>query len=907
MSHANIEALFKPSSVAVIGARGDGRSPGDVAMRNLLGAGFAGPVMPVAEDVSAISGVLTYDDVDSLPLTPDLALICSGPRTLEGHVRALAGRGTRAAMLLTPPPGDQDQEQDAESGLIEAAGSMRLLGPGSLGAIVPASGLNASLAHTNALAGGIAFLTQSESLFTTVLDWTRDHGIGFSHLISLGEQWDVNIHQVIDHLSSDPHTRSILLYIEHLSNARRFMSAARASARNKPILVIKPGQVLDQATPAQACPIETTSRDAIYDVAFRRAGIVRVDDIDALFDGAQTLARSRPLKGDKLAILTNGRSAGLLAADALLEGRGSLAEFNAETRGRLADDPVSCRSQGNPVVLPFDADGKQYAEALGVLLKAKGVNAVLVLHVPFAEVDTEKIASAVAEAASRAKRTLLTCWLGSEAAEQARRIFATAEIPTYETPSKAIRTFLHMVYYRRNQEMLMQTPDSLPSDFFPDTSRAREIMERALDEDRSLLGETEARDVLAAYGVPVVETRAVKSGKEAVRAAEDIGYPVALKVRSAQVSQPFDVGGVALDLETAEEVWDEAAKMAQRVHRLRPDAYIDGYTIQKMGRRPGAHELFIGMFVDPVFGPILRFGHGGMAMRLIRDTSVALPPLNMTLAREMVFRTRIARLLEGAEGVRKADIDDICLTLIQISQLIADLPHVVALEINPLFADDKGVLALGAKIWVGRPGVEDAADRLAIRPYPRELEECANLRNGDRILLRPIRPEDAQAHFEFVKRIDEEDLRYRFFGTVRAFEFSDMAGFTQIDYDREMAFIAVRENVEPTQTLGVVRASTDPDNVEAEFAIVVRSDMKGQGLGSILFDKLIRYCRARGTDYLTGQALADNKGMIGLSKKFGFEVTPDPQDPDLVNMRLPLSPGDRDATDTGTGRGGEAG
>ncbi|MBU1610466.1 MAG: GNAT family N-acetyltransferase, partial [Proteobacteria bacterium] len=544
----------------------------------------------------------------------------------------------------------------------------------------------------------------------------------------------------------------------------------------------------------------------------------------------------------------------------------------------------------NPVSIPFDAAGEQYAEAVKALLKDKGVDAVLAMHVPFAGLDADEVAEGLATSLKRVRRMVLTSWLGTGTARNAREIFHEAGIPSYDTPDKAIRAYMFMVQYQRNQEMLIETPASLPSDFFPDTTTAREVILHALKEGRSILTEPEAKDVLASYGIPVVETRITVSARDAVIAADELGYPVALKLRSPQISQPLDVGGVILDLETPEQVWDAAGSVLARVSRERPDAYIEGFTVQKMGRRPGAHELFISAKVDQVFGPVIHFGHGGMSRDMVRDRAVALPPLSMSLARELVGRTRISKLLPGTPTMPKADMDDICLTVIQVSQLLIDLPQITNLDINPLFADDLGVLALGARVEIETFNAEGAS-RLAIRPYPRELEECTILKDGAKITIRPIRPEDEPAHRAFIEGLSDEDLRLRFFGSVRRdFDQKDMAAFTQIDYDREMAFIAqTTDERGAPKTIGVSRTITRPDNAEAEFAIVISSELKGQGLGSMLFKKSIDYTRDRGTTILSGQTMHENKGMQGLATKFGFNIKPDPLDDDLVVMELDFS------------------
>lgn len=896
MSVTNLEYLFKPKSVAVIGATNDPRNAGNIVMRNIMAGGFMGPVMPVSNQAEAIAGVLTHPSVRHLPKAPDLAVVCSPLDEVPETIHSLKERGTRGAVLMgagfasmTP-----DEREDIKSTILNIADppSIRIIGPKSLGFMVPSLNLNASLAHATVQPGKVAFISQSDSLFATVLDWAIAKGVGFSHMIALGSRIDVTFADILDYLGSDPLTRSIMLYVESIKDAREFMSAARAASRNKPVLVIRPGQALDTVLGDLKLKETGDHRlvDAVYDVAFRRAGMLRVENIDGMFDAAQTLGTPRHVYGKKLAILTNGTSAGILAADRLLDGGGELAELSESTVEAI--DGLLGRenwSRANPVDIPFNANGKTYSEVLKLLVKDRGSNGILVMHVPWTSQPDIEVAEALRDALKRVKRMVLTAWLGSGAAEQSRAIFHKADIPTYETPTHAVRAFLYMAEYLQNQELLIETPDSLPSDFFPDTSSVRDIVDAALADGRDELNEPEVKDILAAYGIPVVETRIAVSAKEAVIAADEIGYPVALKLRSPQVPQPFDVGGVLLDLETPERVWEGAASILARCTRERPDAYIEGFTVQKMGRRPGAHELFVSANVDPVFGPVLAFGHGGMAREMIQDRALTLPPLSMSLAKELVGRTRIATLLKGTPSHLPADINDICLTLVQISQLIVDVPQITAIDINPLYADSEGVLALGGKIGVA-PFDGHGEKRLAIRPYPRELEECVTTKSGRHVTLRPIRPEDEDTHRIFLSSLTDEDLRLRFFGVVqRDFDHKDIARFTQIDYDREMAFIATApdESGEP-ETLGVMRTNTKPDNSEAEFAIVVRSDQKGEGLGSLLFHKGIRYTKDRGTAMLTGQTMIENKAMQGLSKKFGFEVTPDRHDEDLVNMELDM-------------------
>ena len=633
--------------------------------------------------------------------------------------------------------------------------------------------------------------------------------------------------------------------------------------------------------------------DDVYDAAFRRAGMLRVSDIDALFDTVETLARTRPISGDRLAILTNGGSPGFLAADELIMRRGRLAELSQETRDALAEALGNQWSYWNPLVISSQSGGEVYETALKILVKDKNVDGVLAMHNPTATVTSAEVAEAIIRGAKKTKKNIFTSWLGIEKRRtRARQMFDKAGICTYFTPEKAVRAFLNMVEYRRNQDLLMETPASLPKDFDPDTFAAKRIVSKALDQQRQVLTEPEAKDVLSAYDIPTVPSALCSDldGIEgAVEAAVELGFPVALKVISPEIKRKSLAGGVALDLENEEQVREAAKAVLLRVRLLRPDARILGFTVQRMVHRAHAHELHIEVATDPVFGPILRFGQGGSLQEVAGDIQAALPPLNMSLAKELVSRTKAFSLLQGYEGHPQVDLDSIYLTLIKISQLTIDIPDIFELEINPLYADDKGVLALDAQIRIARAEVS-GPEQLAIRPYPGELVECAVLKNGQHVTLRPIRPEDEPAHYEFLEHVSAEDKRLRFFGNVGMLPRQEMHKLCQIDYAREMAIIAIGPTgEEDTGTLGVVRAITDPENLVAEFAILLRSDIKRTGLGRMLMEKIIRYCRSRGTQRIVGQALMENKGMVGLARAVGFEVKKN-YDDEVWEFNLQLNP-----------------
>lgn len=893
MSVRHLEYLFKPGSVAVIGASEAPKSIGGVVMRNLLRAGFTGPIMPVNPKYQAVAGVLTYKDVPSLPLAPDLGVICTPPATVPTIIQQLGERGTRAAIVITAGLADHQMPdgRTAQDAMLAAAKPhlLRILGPNCVGLLIPGIGLDATFAHATIEPGSLAFVSQSGGFCTATLDWARARGIGFSYFISLGNSADVDFGDTLDYLASAPDAGAILLYMESIGpdEARKFMSAARAASRNKPVLAIKAGRNPAGARAAASHTGALAGSDDVYAAALRRAGILRVDSLDELFDGVETLARSKPLEGERLAILTNGGGPGVIATDALISEQGQLAEFSAATLQKLNALLPGTWSQGNPVDMIGDADANTYASSLRILLDDPGVDAILVLNAPSAVAPPEGAARGIVDIVKKSKLPILTSWLGGEAAGRARGIFAEAEIPTYDTPEKAVRAFMHIVRYRRNQQILTQVPPSLPTDFTPWPGIAQLIVDNALSESRELLSEPEAKRILAAYGVPVVETRIAATADEAVAVAEEIGLPVALKILSPDVTHKSDVGGVVLGLVTLDEVRSAAQAMLARVARHCPNAHLSGFTVQKMAQRPKAHELIIGMTTDAQFGPVMLFGSGGTAVEVIGDRTVALPPINMVLARHMISRTRIFKLLKGYRDRPPVDLDAVALVIVQVCQLIIDRPEIIELDINPLFADDQGVLALDARIRVAR-ATASGHSRLAIRPYPRELEETVRLSSGRYVELRPIRPEDQPAHRRFIERLTPEDLRFRFLGVTRDIPPKEMARLVQIDYDREMAFIAVAPNEDDVdETLAVARAVTNPDTVVANFSVMVRSDLKRTGLGTAMLEKLIAYCVHRGIRELVGQVLANNQAMLALGQKLGFKVAPIPES-DRCELRLHL-------------------
>jgi acetyltransferase len=877
MSAVHLERMFRPRSVAVVGANNKPHRVGGVILRNLLAGGFEGPIMPVNPRYDAVAGVLTYPDVSSLPRVPDLAILCTPPDTIPDLVDELGARGTKAVVVvarglgaLRGPDGRTLEERTL---LTARAHGVRLLGGGTLGILSPNVGLNASFSRGAALPGNIGFVSQSDAVGTLLLDWARPRRVGFSHFVSLGDAADVGFGEVLDFLGSDPDTRAILVYVESLRDRRSFMAAARGAARNKPVLAIKAGRRADPGGAPPALSADTLSLvepDDVFDAALRRAGVVRVRDVGELFDAVQTLAHARPLSGERLAVVSNGGGVGLIVADELDAGGLRVGALSPALAARLRKVMPASWDGRHPLDILVDAPAERWSAVLELLLASKELDAILAIQTPSTLASSADAAKAILRTLAAHPGNLLVS-LGGAGGEgdvaAARQLLVDAGVPLYDTPAEAARAFRTMVSHRRGLEALLQTPPSVPSEFRVDREAARRIVAAALAEGRDFLKIAETVGVLAAYGIPVGEIQVVETPEQAGRVARSLGFPVDVAVRSPQIRRKREVGGIARGLESAEAVEEAARAMVARVAEWRPDAHVTGFSVQRVPPRRYARELFVGAAVDPLFGPVILFGEG-RDTELLRDFAVGLPPLNLPLARELVARTRVAALLEASPNRPAADVDAICLTLMKISQLVADHPEIVEIDVNPLLADERGVLAVGGYMAIAPPTAA-GAERLAIRPYPEGLEETVTLKDGSEVMLRPVRPEDEPAHSDFVTRLSPEDSRFRFFHTVRSMPHTQLARLTQVDYDREMAFIATRPGPDGrAETIGVVRTVADAENETAELSIVVRSDLKRRGLGTHLLRKAIEYCRSRGTKEIAGDVLHENESMLELTRRF---------------------------------------
>ena len=891
MTTRNFDALFAPRSIALVGASNEPHSVGSVVARNLYSAGFEGPIMPVNPHHREIEGRRCYPSIAALPQVPDLAVIVTPAASVPGIVRELAEAGCRAAVVISAGLGEVSGGTTLRQQVLDAARPhlMRIVGPNCLGLISTPAGINASFAHLTPKAGDIALVSQSGAIVTAVLDWADARGIGFSHVVSLGDMGDADFGDLLDFLSTDRATRSILLYVENVTFAKKFMSAARIAARAKPVLVIKSGRSADGARAALSHTGALAGSDIVYDAAFKRAGVLRVNTIEELFEAAATLATGVRIRGERLTILTNGGGAGVLAVDALDAHGGHLAGMSEATRSALDAVLPAIWSRGNPVDIIGDATGERYGAALEVLMADRESDAILVLNCPTAVADGMEAGRAVAEARKHQRRIpVLTSWLGGTAAAPVRTYFAEEKIPTFDSPDDAIRAFTQLVEYRRNQELLLETPSAGVTIPPAAVAEARQILEQAAGEGRSSLSEWEAKAVLALFGIPIVPTVFVTSATEAAEEFLAIGGPAVLKVVSPQVVHKSDVGGVRLNIASAAEMEEAVASMTRNVLAAVPGAAIAGFTVQPLVTRSDAQELIVGIASDATFGPVILFGQGGKATEVIGDRSIGLPPLNSVLARRMVEDTAVARLLAGFRDVPAVPMEALTDVLVRLAELSVLLPEVGELDINPLLADGEGVVALDARIAL-KARVAKAVGP-AIRPYPRELGKVITLRDDTRYLLRPIRPEDEDALAEMVLKCTPDDLRLRFMGLMKALPHQTAARFSQIDYDREMAFVAVEPESGHREgpIFGVVRLVADPENETAEFAVLVRSDMKGKGLGYKLMTAILGYGRKRGLKRIYGEVLHENSTMLKMARDLGFHPAAAGADHDVAHIIIEL-------------------
>jgi acetyltransferase len=895
MSTYRLDRLFEPRSIAVVGASPREGSLGRAIIRNVQAAGFPGAFHLVNPRYAKIDGIATVKSLDALPAPVDVVVVAVPPNAVPQTVAAAARNGAAAAIIITAGLGHGAGSLAQSAARAAHEHGLRLVGPNCLGVMVPPARLNATFATRMALPGNLALVAQSGAIAAGMVEWAAQRHIGFSAVVSIGDQIDVDLGDLLDHFALHAPTRAILIYVESIRLARKFMSAARAAARVKPVVMVKAGRHAQGARAAATHTGALAGSDAVYDAAFRRAGLLRVRDLDELFDAAEMLGRQRPLPGKRLAILTNGGGIGVLAVDRLIDLGGTLAELSPDTRARLDAVLPPTWSRSNPLDIVGDADAARYEAALTGLLADPANDAILVMNVPTALASAPDTAKAVADlvvtqrSKSAPPKPALAVWVGAE--PSVSQVFEVAAIPHFATEADAVRGYMNLVRYYDARENLMATPPSLPEHFAPDVATARLIVDAVLRDGRSWLDPIEVARLFAAYGIPIVPIVLARDPDEAGSAAAPFlaSGGVVVKIQSRDIVHKSDVGGVALNLTSQLAVREAAAQIIARARAARPDARIAGVTLQPMIVRPKARELIAGIADDPTFGPVIAFGQGGTAVEAIDDKALALPPLDLKLAEETIARTRVSRILKAYRDVPAVKSPDVALTLVKLAQLAADFPEVRELDINPLLADETGVIALDARVAVTSPDPKFKGrghPHLAIRPYPKEWEREITLGDGTPILVRPLRPEDEPLFHAFFQQVTPHDLRLRFFSPVKHFSHTFIARLTQIDYARAMALAAIDRAT--GSLLGVVRLHADANHQTGEYAILVRSNLKGRGLGWQLMQLIIDYARHEGLQRIEGQVLRENTAMLAMCRELGFAVTSDPTDSSLALVRLNL-------------------
>ncbi len=895
MSTRYLKRFFKPRSIAIFGASEREDSMGGIVLRNLLESGFAGTLMAVNDKgYPSVNGVPCYSGVAELPEMPDLAIICTPPEAVAGIVRKLGANMVKAAMILT---GGLSLHQNSRARTLreevrEATRpyGLRILGPDCMGMLVPGSNMNASYSHANILKGKVAYVGQSGLLGTAIIDWANGQEIGFSHFLTLGDGVDVDLPSIVDYLARDPMTHAILLQMDRvIGNARNFLSAIRSASRNKLVLILKSNIPNPDGPQTPGVP----DRDRVFDAALRRAGVVRVETADELFNALETLSRMKPMRGERLAVMCNGMGPNSLATGRLLKSGGQLAQLTEETQQALRELLPPDSRVSNPVDLNGDATPQRFAEAAAILVKDPNVDALLAIHAPTRLAPSVATAEEVVKIARKTPRNLLTCWMGRASAIAARNHCNAAGIATFLTPEESVDAFMHMVDYHHNQRVMRQTPAPYQLQNLPNRERARGLLEEVQGDAREYLKHAEVGTLLNLYEIPTAKTCYAQDINGVVDCARQMGGSVAVKAMHSANVYPFSYDDsahqrwhdMALDLYSINEVRHSATKLAYRVSEKYSNDELFGFVVQQMKRGFQSLQINVGITRDPVFGPLLVFGVGGYTVDVLADRNVTIPPLNLALAREVVKRSRVYRIIAENSYQVERDVDHLSELLLRLSDMVVDLPQLQTLEINPLLLNKRGLLAVDYTATIGEPHPP------AISPYPEYLTEQITLqRSGRAAILRPIRGEDEPAHLEFYNKLSPESIRLRYFYSRGVPTHDELATWTQIDYDREMAFIvsALKFDGSGYETLGVVRAVTDADNVRAEFSVVIRDDLQGEGLGVILMQKVIDYCRSRGTLELAGSTLATNKGMQGLARKLGFRISYNAEE-EVVEMKMLLN------------------
>lgn len=882
-----LSSLFTPNSLVLFGASDRKNSVGEVVFRNILSSGFQGRIYAVNPKHTEVQGQKAYTSLGEIDQPIDLAVVATPAKTIPGIVETCGEHGIRMMLIMSAgfrETGPEGRRLEDEVTRLARSYNIRLMGPNCLGIIRPSRQLNLTFGYNNAKAGNIAFVSQSGAICTAILDWAESNDIGFSAVVSTGIAADLDFGDYLDYLVSDPLTKSILLYIEGIKDSRRFMSSLRAAARIKPVIALKVGRHTAGAEASMSHTGALVGSDETFSAALSRSGVLRVESITQLFSAAKALSSPRYRgSGERLVIITNGGGPGVMAADRAADLGIELSTLSQETLAALNKALPSVWSHGNPVDIIGDAPPERYLEAVDICLRDPGIDGAIVILTPQAMTQPTEVARAVIKSAEKSKKPVLTSWMGGGQIEEARQLFNEARIPSFRTLENAVEAFSFMAAYNKNQRLLLQTPAKLKRGYRkPDKEGARLIIESALTEQRHVLTEPESIAVLKAFNIPAVQIALAGTANEALIIAETIGFPIAMKVLSKDISHKSDAGGVRLNIDNAHEVRSAYRELLDEVKKSQPDAEISGVTVEKMYRSSTGRELMIGIIRDPVFGPVISFGSGGTAVEIMGDSAIALPPLNQRLAKDLIQRTKVSRLLADFRNMPAVNMELLVEVLLRVSNLACELPWIQEMDINPLIIDEDQVVAVDARIRVDFPKPSmDPYHHLAIHPYPAHLATQVQLNDGTDIVIRPIRPEDAEIEQKFIRELSDETKYFRFMSALHELSQEMLVRFTQIDYHSEMALIAVTQADDNEEEIGVARYITNLDKKSCEFALVVSDKWQRKGIGHHLMHKLMEIARDRGLESMEGEILSNNFKMLDLIRSLDFDISNDPDDPNI--------------------------
>ncbi|MEM0360510.1 MAG: bifunctional acetate--CoA ligase family protein/GNAT family N-acetyltransferase [Candidatus Diapherotrites archaeon] len=881
MNQEQLKKLFNPQSIAVIGASNTPGSVGLALMKNLVGSGFEGTIFPVNPKRKNVMGIHCYKSVQEIPETPEMAIIAIPAIAVPSIVKECIAKGTKAFVVLSAgfgEIGEDGKKIELELKKIIDENNCALLGPNCLGFIRPDIKLNASFATRNALPGKIALISQSGALCSGILDWALKQEVGFKYFISVGAMIDIGFSDLIDFFSSDPEVQCIVMYVETIKNARKFMSAARAFSRSRPIIVAKSGKYGESAKAAISHTGSMAGNSEVFDAAFKRAGIIRVDTILDMFNCSEALAKLPLPKGNRLAVVTNAGGPGVMAADAIIENKCRLAKLSPKAMAELEKEMPMHWSRNNPVDILGDSLPPRYGKALEIIAREEEVDGIIVIFAPQAISEPLETAKTVIEVCKKYNKPVLAAWMGESFVDEAREYFRKNNVPDYSTPEEAVKVFSYLYSYSENRKLLYETPKEIPLKVKKDSALIKKIISSYKKNHIPVMNENDSKKILAQYGLPVNETLFAKTAKEAVKNAKKIGFPVAMKISSKKITHKTDVGGIELNLLTESAVIKAFHGLKKRV-KEKTGISIEGVSIQQMVKSTGP-EVIIGASRDPIFGSIILFGAGGISVELYKDKAIALPPLDQTLAKNLIEETKVSKMLKGFRGKPPVNMPELERILVHFSKLVVDYPEIKEVDLNPVIPSEDKLFVVDARIVLDlefEKTEQNKFSHLAIMPYPEHLTKEVRLLNGAKVKLRAIMPEDEPRHLAMLRKFSPKTVRQRFFHMVRDWDHEALIRYCFNDYDREIAIVAERGKGEQRELLGVVRIMSDPGKNTAEFAIVVTDEWQRKGLGTIMLRYIMDIARQKGLSKIWGHVLVDNAELVSIlhKEKFSFSTSED--------------------------------